>query len=501
MNITGPIFDLAGTSPESEAILALDGGLTYAELARAVDSTAARLRREGLAPGDVAAICVANQLQLLVSSLALARMGAGQIIFQASDPPALLEAVARRLRLAAVIALRNSSIPAGIAGLEPPPAGVVELRALAPAAPLAVQGGASAYACNRTSGSTGAPRLMLLDHARALKRLAAFGGAAPHGPGVRHLSFTNLGFPGALRSAMRCLTSGGALATLDGINSASAAVAFIERLRINNLSGSPVHAARLLAVAREGTLLLPGLQVFRLSSTLVPDALRAEVMARITPNLFILYGTTEGGAVTVAPPELVRRVPGVVGFPLEGVEVRIIDDAGRPVAQGRRGEVCVRSEGMSTAYLEDDVETARRFRDGWFHTGDVAEWTAEGALVHHGRADDTMVFQGINVLPGEIEACLLDHPAVAEAAAYPVKSAVAGDLPLAAVVLKAAATDAELLAHCRRQLGARSPVALRILAQLPRNAAGKVLRTELARLESQAGAMPRTPSPPPRSTG
>jgi acyl-CoA synthetase (AMP-forming)/AMP-acid ligase II len=160
----------------------------------------------------------------------------------------------------------------------------------------------------------------MLDHNRALKGRAAFAGAVPRGPRTRFLSITHLGFAGAMGSAVSCLTSGGILAVPDGIATAGALVEFIERHRVNNVAGSPVHAARLLAVARDDAPLLPGVRVFRMSSTVVPDALRAQILARITPNLYIAYGITEAGRVTVAPPELVRRIPGVVGYPQEGVK-------------------------------------------------------------------------------------------------------------------------------------------------------------------------------------
>jgi acyl-coenzyme A synthetase/AMP-(fatty) acid ligase len=113
--------------------------------------------------------------------------------------------------------------------------------------------------------------------------------------------------------------------------------------------------------------------------------------------------------------------------------------------------------------------------------------TSEGALVHHGRGDDTMILDGLNVQPAEIESRLLSHPAVAEAAAFSIKSVSRGDIPLAAVVLKATATEADLLKFCRGSLGPRSPLRVLAVAALPRNAAGKVLRGELARLVADRG--------------
>ena len=85
---------------------------------------------------------------------------------------------------------------------------------------------------------------------------------------------------------------------------------------------------------------------------------------------------------------------------------------------------------MVSGYIDALEETARNFQEGWYHTGDLAEFTADGALIHHGRADDVMIFDGININPAEIENTLLRHPAVAEASAFALYSTVRGDFRL-----------------------------------------------------------------------
>src|SRR6185295_478815 len=164
------------------------------------------------------------------------------------------------------------------------------------------------------------------------------------------------------------------------------------------LAGGPVHAAALLMVAgKKGTVLFPQVNAFRVSTTLIPEPMREEIRERLTPNLFIFYGATEVGSLTLATPEIVARVPGVVGFPVRGVEMQVIDADGRPLPAGRPGLVRARSAGMIREYLDDPAETSRVFRNGWFHSSDLAEFTPEGALIHHGRADDLMIYDGINI--------------------------------------------------------------------------------------------------------
>jgi acyl-coenzyme A synthetase/AMP-(fatty) acid ligase len=100
----------------------------------------------------------------------------------------------------------------------------------------------------------------------------------------------------------------------------------------------------------------------------------------------------------------------------------------------------------------------------------------------HGRIDDMMIMNGINIFPTEIERVLEAHPAVEAAAAFPIASRVHGQIPIAAVELRAGCTctPAELLGHARDQLGLRAPRRVEILAALPRNAQGKVVRREIA---------------------
>ncbi len=211
-----------------------------------------------------------------------------------------------------------------------------------------------------------------------------------------------------------------------------------------------------------------------MSSTVVPEALRARIRERFTPNLYISYGTNETGTVTLAGPELVGAVPGIVGHLIPGMEAEIIDGAGNRLDPGEEGRLRVRSAGMVTGYLNDGEATARAFLDGCFDTGDLAVFTDGGALIHKGRADDMMIYDGINIYPGEIENALLNHLVVAEVAAFSLRSSELGDIPFAAVVIKSQASEEDLISHCRSWLGAHAPAGIMIVPKLPRNAVGKV---------------------------
>jgi len=113
------------------------------------------------------------------------------------------------------------------------------------------------------------------------------------------------------------------------------------------------------------------------------------------------------------------------------------------------------------------------------YPGDLGVLTDDEQLIFKGRADDMMLFDGINIYPAEIEAVLAAHEAVGEAAAFPLKSEVHQDIPVAAVTLRAPVTEGELLAFCRARLGARTPQRIVAVEEFPRSPAGKILKREL----------------------
>jgi acyl-CoA synthetase (AMP-forming)/AMP-acid ligase II len=151
---------------------------------------------------------------------------------------------------------------------------------------------------------------------------------------------------------------------------------------------------------------------------------------------------------------------------------------------------------MIASYFDDAAADERFFRNGWFHPGDLACWSGDGQLIFKGRADDMMIFDGINIFPGEIESCLQEHPAIVEAIAFPLPSVRRGDIPAAAVRVRAEVSEAELIGFARERLGLGHPRKVLITEDFPRNPMGKPLRREIARMITQSAAIdaPKRPS-------
>ena len=172
-----------------------------------------------------------------------------------------------------------------------------------------------------------------------------------------------------------------------------------------------------------------------------------------------------------------------VGRPVPGVALRLVDEDGREVAPGEVGELWIRTPAAMDGYLGAPAETREVLQDGWFATGDLARLTPEGFVVIVGRKRERILRGGYSVFPAEVEAVLLAHPAVAEAAVVGVPHAELGEEVAAFVAFRPEATcgAAELVAHCRERLaGFKCPRQVTILPALPRSAAGKILKARLA---------------------
>lgn len=196
------------------------------------------------------------------------------------------------------------------------------------------------------------------------------------------------------------------------------------------------------------------------------------------------YGMTEIGMALSNPLHGERR-PGCVGTPLPGVEVRLVDEHGNEVAPGVAGEIQVRGPGVFREYWRRPEATAAAFQDGWFRTGDIAV-LEDGIYRILGRDSvDIIKTGGYKVSALEIEETLREHPAIAECAVVGVTDPEWGERVSAAVVLRAgqSLTLDELRDWCKQRLAPyKVPSQMVVVAELPRNAMGKVTKPEVRRL-------------------
>ncbi len=195
------------------------------------------------------------------------------------------------------------------------------------------------------------------------------------------------------------------------------------------------------------------------------------------------YGLTEAGPNTFGMPD--HRSwdkPGSVGFPLPHIQLRIVAEDGRLCGTNEVGELLIKGGHVFSGYWRNPEATAEALQGGWLHTGDLARRDEEGFYYIVDRKKDMIISGGENVFPLEVEDAIYQHPAVAECAVVGIPDPKWGEVGKAFVVLKPGMrlTEEELIEHCRKLLAKyKIPKQVEFLPELPKNAAGKILKREL----------------------
>ena len=483
MNITDLLSAKARVQPDAPAIISPGASLSYYEFDRAVSWVAQGYRKKGVEPGDAVGIQLSNQLQKIIASMAFARLGAVQIPISKSDPLQVQIGLQKRLGLDVVVSDGGAFTNTEISTISGPPEDFADYKDIEPVVEESLGNNQTMYLIVATSGTTSPePKLGLLSHEAAVNRSRLLSYDKPDN---RFLSLVDFEFIGARQNYIRCINSGAAFILNELLTPDNLADAVLE-LNINYIACARVHADSLVQISTEGVCLFPQINALRVSSTIIPDVSRREYMEKLTPNLYVGFGISETGMVSLAGPESIRNTPGIVGSLTPGNSAKIVDDAGAPLPPGEIGELFIKSEGTITNYIDPAGSHSEDLRNNWFDTGDLAEFTDSNALIHHGRKDDLIIFDGINIYPAQIENVLYRHPAVVEAAAFSIPSVSRGEEPHAAVILNEDLPMFELMRHCRSWLCVRPPVHIERVSKLPKNAAGKVINSELRLLVASA---------------
>ena len=249
----------------------------------------------------------------------------------------------------------------------------------------------------------------------------------------------------------------------------------------------PVQFQRILASPGFDNYNLSSFQAKSCAGAPCPTELKREILDRWPGQFFDVYGMTEGGAVCMLAAHDRPDKLHTVGKPLQGHEIVIVGEHGKPVETGQSGEIVGRSYNMMTGYHRQAGKTreAEWFSaDGqrYLRTGDIGYLDEDGFLVLIDRKKDMIISGGFNIYPSDLEAVLRIHPDVAEAAIVGVPSAHWGETPVAFVVLKEgrSVSPASLKEWANLKLGKMQRLSeLHILSELPRSAVGKILKREL----------------------
>jgi long-chain acyl-CoA synthetase len=267
---------------------------------------------------------------------------------------------------------------------------------------------------------------------------------------------------------------------------------------VDVLAGERCSHTTLVPALMQAMLAVPGvedrdfsaLRAIAYGGAPIPESLLVQVVEKFDCEFLQAYGLTESTGTVTTLPAADHDPNGrnkhrlrAAGLPISGVEIKLVDPVTlEEVPTGEVGEVLVRGPTVMKGYWKQPELTKEAFVDGWLRSGDAGYFDEDGYLYLHDRIKDMIVSGGENIYPAEIENALASHAAVAECAVIGVPSERWGETPRALVVLKegAEATEQELIAHCKELIASyKCPTSVEFVKELPRNAAGKVLKKEL----------------------
>jgi long-chain acyl-CoA synthetase len=481
----------AAARPEAPALRVGERTLTWAGLHERADRVAALLQRQGLGPGDVAAMCAASCIDAVVVFIGTLRAGLAMAPLAPGSTPAQLagmaaDAGAKRLFVDAASA--DVPWPAGVLVTRiGEDGGILEAQLPPPGtrpAPVRIDPGWP-FNIIYSSGTTGTPKGIVQPHAMRwahIQRAAASG----YGTGTVTLLATPLYSNTTLVCLVPTLAYGGCAVLMPKFD-ALGYLRLAEQHRATHTMLVPVQYRRLMDCPDFGRFDLKSFQAKFCTSAPFHAELKAEVLRRWPGGLTEYYGLTEGGGTVILHCHLHPSKLHTVGQPAPGHDIRLIDEQGRELPPGSTGEVVGRSPGMMTGYhgqpaLTRHAEWFNAEGQRFLRTGDVGRFDEDGFLILMDRRKDMIISGGFNIYPSDLEAVLRAHTAVADAAVVGVASREWGETPVAFCVLHAGATiDAEALRQwANAQVGKTQRLsALQLLPELPRSAIGKVLKREL----------------------
>jgi long-chain acyl-CoA synthetase len=468
-----------------------DAEVSYAALEAASARAAGLLRELGVGAGDRVAVMLPNVPQFAVAHYGALRLGAivvplnpllkrREVAFSLRDSGARVIFSLEGLHEHAVAGAAEAGAESVVVAF-----GAFEARlgAAQPVTAVAPREDGDTAVLLYTSGTTGSPKGAELTHRSLRRNLEISAGLFDLGPGDVTLGALPLFHSFGLTCGLHAAIVAGACLTLLPRFDGAQALELVDRHRVTVCEGVPTMYAAMLAARDRETFDGSSLRVCISGGSAMPVAVLRECEAAFGCPLLEGYGLSETSPVASFNHPGRPGKPGSIGTPLEGVEMRIVDDLDHELPAGEVGEIVIRGHNVMKGYWNQPEATATTMRGGWMHTGDLARVDEDGFFFIVDRKKDMIIRGGLNVYPREVEEVLHEHAAVREAAVVAVPHPLLGEEVGAAVVLRdgASAEPRALRSFVREQIAAyKYPRHVWFVDDLPKRPTGKVLKRAIA---------------------
>ena len=503
LNLASVLEHSARLTPDLVAITCGPQQLTYAELDAKALQVAAGLQAMGIRAGDHVALSCPNIPWFPIAYFGILKAGAAVVPLNVLLKPREIAYPLKDSEAKAVLAFEGTAeLPIGAMCREAAAHAGTPHVVVFPGDAASVMRAPNGFHTPRrephdtavilyTSGTTGHPKGAELTHGNMVSNaVASHNMFIPIFPGGTEQQVALITLPLFHSTAQTAqmnagLYGGFRLVLLPRFDAAAVLEAFA-REKVGLWIGVPTMYWALLDYARaSGADVSAGAASLRLcvsGGAPMPVELLRAFEAAFSVRILEGYGLSETAPV-VSFNQLQRpSKPGTVGLPIFGVDVRCVDEHDNALPPGERGEVVVRGPNVMKGYYGRPEATAEAMRGGWFRTGDIGQFDADGYLSIVDRKKDMILRAGYNVYPREIEEVLMTHPAVAMAAVIGVPEPRLGEEIKAVIVRRpgVAVTEAELVAWSREQMAAfKYPRTIEFRDSLPVSATGKILKREL----------------------
>ena len=497
------VSEIAATRPDVPALIDERGTTTWEQLAGRVNRLINALRAAGVGQGDTIAMLSRNRREYYEAFLAVGHMGvlivpvnwhwvAGEVAYVLDNSGAKVLLVEDALADVAAAALAQQPVATRIVVGEEAEGFLTYEGVLAEASDTEPADQALGGPMFYTSGTTGWPKGVrngMLNSALSIDFLKMYGegfSQSMHAP-VEGLTYLNgpVYHSAQWAFSMLPLFKGSGVVMRHGFDAAEA-LRIIDTHGVTNTHLVPTQMIRLLKLPDEVKRTFDGgsLEIVWHGAAPCPPEAKRRMIEWWGPKIYEYYGATEGGVVSLASSEEWLERPGTVGRPSAINEVHILDDDGNELPAGQAGTIWIKNLlGMDFEYHGDPDKTAKAHREpAVFTLGDIGYLDEAGYLYMSDRKIDMVISGGVNIYPAEIEAVLVGHPAVRDAAVFGIPNEEFGEEVKAAIELNEGVEPSpelidEVLAHCRAQLaGYKVPRSIDVEVELPRHPTGKLYK-------------------------